>query len=109
LTSSVAGSAASARRTWLGDSASPPVNSWRSPASSPGSSSTTELNSAAVSHAEVTPCAAIARASPRPVGIGSRYTTQAPPCSSGPHSSSVDASNPSGAAWRNRVSVSSRT
>ena len=86
------------------DSASPPIRSCFTPTSASGASSTTALNSDAVSHSVVTPSRLNSSPSSRAVGTRPGYNTHRPPCSNGPHSSSVDASNVTGASCRNTSS-----
>src|SRR5574341_313121 len=97
-------SASRPRLTCLTDNASPPISNCFNPRSAVGSSSITALNNDAVSHSVVTPSRSIASPSSPAVGTPSRYKTHFPPCSSGPHSSSVEASNDTGANCKNTSS-----
>ncbi|CAM4542836.1 hypothetical protein MYXA107069_36930 [Myxococcus xanthus] len=77
--------------------ASPPASNWRTLARAFGCRACICSKSAAVSHNDVTPEDSRFRPSSSSDGVPAGYTTNREPCSSAPHTSSVDASKEIGA------------
>ncbi len=88
---------ASRSRTRPTGSTSPPASNCFTPARASGCLACICSNSAAVSHNDVMPALPNVRPRSSSEGVPAGYTTSFAPCSSAPHTSSVDASKEMGA------------